>query len=398
MPIFKYTAKDSDGITKEGVLEAESKIKAAEILSSTKLTPITILEDKKRINLKFLSGVKGSDLVTFTRQLATMVTSGLPLSQAMQTLQLQTSSDKLKEVLRAIRSEIEAGSSLSQALEQHPDVFSPLYVNLVRVGEASGKLDQVLNNLADSVERSYTFRSNLRAAMIYPALVTVTMIGVFIFLVTFVVPQLAQVYESFDADLPLQTRLIIAISDLFVKRWWLVLIVSAVVVFSFLRFRKTESGKRILAKISLKLPVFGNLLKEIEVTEFTRTLGLLVGSGVPILESLEIVSGSMRNLIYQEQVVLSAKQVEKGISVGVALSSVTDFPPMLTQMVSVGEETGKLDEVLTRLADFMQSEVDLKVKNLSAAIEPIILVALGAMVGFLVISIVLPIYQLTSVI
>ena len=398
MPTLIYTAKDAQGNTKKGTIEALDDARAAKALAELGLTPISI-QHKKALTarLRQLTGrVSGKTLAGFTRQLATMVAAGLPLTQALSTLESQSDNDTLRSILQDVVRDVEGGSPLSTSLQKHPKVFSSVYVNLVRVGEASGQLDKVLVNLATAVERSYEFRAKIRTAMIYPVMILVTMTVVFAFLFIFVVPQLAEVYESFDADLPLQTKFVLFLSDLMVHRGWILLILIGAGIYGFRMFQRSDVGKHLLARLALKMPVLGNLRKNIEVTEFTRTLGLLVQSGVPILQSLEIATESMRNVVYKEGARAATKQVERGVSIAVALNNSTAFPPMLTQMISVGEQTGKLDEVLNKLSDFLQKETDQTVENLSTALEPIILIALGAMVGFLVMSIVLPIYNLTS--
>lgn len=398
MPILKYTAKNAQGQTQTGSLEAADAKKAAEFLAGSQLTPISIEEQKPALNLlgKLFSRVSGKQLVAFTRQLATMVSAGLPLAQALHTLEVQTESETLKKAIEEIVRDVEGGSPFSASLAKHPKIFSTVYINLVRVGEASGKLDTVMLNLADAVERSYEFKSKVRSAMVYPVMIMCAMVGVFGFLFVFVVPQLEDIYKSFNAVLPFQTRVVIAISHLMLQRGWLFLLIMASVMISYRQFKKTYQGRVILAKIGLRLPVLGKLRKNIEITEFTRTLGLLVQSGVPILQSLEISCESMTNIIYIEGVRSAAKQVERGVSISAALSNTTSFPPMLTQMVSVGEHTGKLDDVLRRLSEFLQRETDASVAGLATALEPIILIGLGAMVGFIVMAIVMPIYNLTS--
>ncbi len=398
MPVLTYTAKDQQGQLKKGTVEALDPKKAAEVLAGSELTPITIKEQKTRFSLreKLGGGVSGKQLVAFTRQLATMVSAGLPLPQSLQTLETQTDSERLREVIADLVRAVEGGSPLSLGMEKHSKVFSPVYVNLVKVGEASGKLDTVLLNLADTVEKSYDFKSKVRTAMVYPTMIMLTMLVVFTFLFVFVVPQLAQIYENFERELPIQTKLVIAISDLLTQRGWLVILLLIMGVVSFVQFKKTELGKYFLARLGLKFPIIGHLRQNVEITEFTRTLGLLVQSGVPILQAMEIATQSMNNLLFREGVLNATKQVERGVSIAVALSNTTTFPPMVTQMIGVGERTGKLDEVLRRLSEFLQKETNASVDNLATALEPIILVVLGAMVGFLVMSIILPIYDLTS--
>lgn len=398
MPTFIYTAKDAKGLTQKGSIDASSAKKVAELLAQNLLIPISIDEKKVRKTPfdTFFQRVSGRVLAGFTRQFATMVSAGLPITQALQTLAAQTDNQTLRRVLDQVVADIEGGAPLSVSLSKHPNLFSSVYINLVRVGEASGKLDQVLINLAEAVERSYEFRARVKSAMIYPFMIVIVMIAVFGFLFIFVVPKLKEVYESFNATLPFQTRLVIAISDLMVQRGWLFLLMVGGAYYGIHVFKKTPKGRIFFATLALKLPVLGTLRKNIEVTEFTRTLGLLVQSGVPILQSLEIATESVTNAVYKDGILAATKQVERGVSLSVALSTTTKFPPMLIQMVNVGEQTGKLDDVLSKLSAFLQKETDSLVQNLSTALEPIILVSLGAMVGFLVMSIILPIYNLTS--
>ena len=398
MTILRYTAKNAAGVTQKGTIDALDPKKAAEAMIANGLTPITISEQGQSVSLidRLRGHVSGKQIVGFTRQLATMVSAGLPLSQALETLESQCENETLRKALSDILRDVEGGSPFSVSLAKHDLIFSKVYINLVKVGEASGKLDSVLLNLAEAVERSYEFKAKVRGAMIYPVMIMVVMLAVFAFMFIFVVPQLAEIYKSFDAELPIQTKFVITISELVTKKGWLFVLISLTAQVSFFQFKKTQTGRHGLARLALAFPILGKLHKNIEITEFTRTLGLLVQSGVPILQSLEISTDSMSNSIYIEGVRNATKQVERGVSISVALSNTTEFPPMLTQMISVGEHTGKLDEVLKKLSEFLQRETDSSVANLTTALEPMILLILGAMVGFLVMSIVMPIYNLTS--
>lgn len=400
MPLFRYTAKDKAGKTRTGTIETVSKEKAARTLEEHDLIPIGIVPERGFLSLfRLLDKIKrvsGGELVVFTRQLATMVGSGLPLSSALQTLEVQTENDKVRQILEDSRLEVEGGAPLSVSFAKHPELFSNVYTNLIKVGETSGQLDKVLVRLAENLEKQQDFKNKIKSAMIYPVLILFALTGVFILMMVYVVPKLAEVYTSFDAELPPATRLIIAISELFTKRLWFMALIVAALIFGFKQFKKTEQGKYFLARLTFKMPILGKLKKDIDVTEFTRTFGLLISSGVPIMQSLEIVSDSMSNVLYKDSLKSASRQVERGIALAVPLANDPNFPPMLTQMIAVGEETGKLDEVLFRLADFMEAQTDSAVKGLSTALEPIILVILGVMVAFLVLSIVMPIYNLTS--
>jgi len=400
MPLFRYSAKDKKGATRTGTVEALNKEKAARVLEDHELIPISIVPEAKGFALSKLTKgfqkVSGSELVVFTQQLATMVGAGLPLAQSLQTLEVQSDNPKMRQVLAESRQDVEGGTPLSEAFAKHPELFTHVYTNLIKVGETSGQLDKVLLRLSQNLEKQQEFKSKVKGAMVYPILILVAMVGVFVLLMVYVVPNLAEVYKSFDAELPPTTKLIIAISDLLTKRLWLFIVMIVAFVFVFMRFKNTTRGEYFFARLVFKMPIMGRLQKNIDVTEFTRTFGLLISSGVPIMQALEIVSDSMSNVLYQDSLRNAAKQVEKGVALGVPLANDPNFPPMLTQMVSVGEETGKLDEILFRLADFMEMQTDSSIKGLTTALEPIILVLLGGMVAFLVLSIVMPIYNLTS--
>lgn len=397
--IFIYNAKDSGGATKTGFVEAVSTDQAAEILRSRRLVPTEIREKQTSsvtLLLKQLQGVSEKEKTIFTRQLATMVAAGLPLARALEILVGQTRNPRFKEMLSSSLRDVQAGASLSSSLEKHEGIFSRVYISLVRAGEASGALDNILKRLAENQEKRQSFIGQTRGALIYPAIVVVGMGGVFVMMMTFVIPKLTDMYRDLGADLPLPTKIMIGLSDLITGFWWLILILTGLTAFGSWRFSRTAQGRHFLARFVLRLPIVGPISSQSQLAELSRTLGLLIQSGVPILTALDISKGAIGNVLYLEALDRAAVAVEKGAPLSAALKKDALFPVSLAQMVEVGEETGKVDEVLFKISTFFESEVDQSTKNLSTALEPIIMVLLGIMVGFLILSVILPIYSLTS--
>ncbi len=341
-------------------------------------------------------GVPEGEKVAMTRQLATMVTAGLPLAQSLVLLQDQSKNVALKEILGEAVRDVQAGTPLSQSLGKHPKEFPSVFVSLIRAGEASGQLDKILSRLADTMEKQQDFRSETKGALLYPAIVSIAMVGVFILMIVFVIPKMSSMYESIGAELPLPTKIMLGIADLFTKRWWLLLLILVGGVFGFRRFAKTPVGQHKLAELSLKLPIFGNLISKTQLTELTRTLGLLIGAGIPIVEALEISTGSTSNILFREAVADAGHSVERGTPLAEPFTNKKIFPPIVSQMIAVGEQTGKVDEVLIKVSHFFESEAEQISKNLSTALEPLIMIVLGSMVGLLIFSIITPIYQLTA--
>jgi len=398
MPIYNYQAKNPHAESIKGKVEARTVSQAAQILRSRGLLVISITKPGDEALATFsrmLQGVKQDDVVTFTRQLSTMITAGLPLTQSLSILTLQ-SKPALATVVSDIQREIEGGSSFTKALEKFPNVFSRIYVQLVKAGEVGGVIDDVLNRLAENMEKDKEFRSKTKGALIYPLIVIVAMVVVAVVMMIFVIPQLTKMYADFGAKLPLPTQILVNTSGFMVKFWWLIGIAMGGGIFGFKRWMKTRKGQILYDKFLLKLPIIGILRAKIILTEFTRTLSLLLSSGISLLQALEIVADGSSSVLYQEAFLDSAKQIEKGIALSQALGRYSFFPPILPQMIAVGEETGKLDEVLMKLSVYFQSESEQAVKNLTAAIEPMIMIVLGIGVGFLVVAIILPIYNLTS--
>ncbi len=395
---YIYRAKTSNGEYHSGSVQASDVHSAALILRKKGLVVISLKSKKPGFDKFFdsiFNRVSFSELVVLTRQLATMVKAGLVLSNAIDILEEQQTNKILKKALQEISQDIKGGLTLAQAFGRYPDIFPKLYVNLIKSGETSGKLDQVLVQMAEGLEKQREFQARVKGAMIYPIVVLGMMGGVIIIMMVFVIPKLITLYQQSTIELPLPTRILIFTSNLFVNFWWLgiIIIITSVVVFN--RWNKTEEHKYIVAKLLLKVPIVGKIITGVALTDFNRTFGLLTSAGIPLLDSIGIVSDMTDNSVFKKTLKEAYTGVERGLPFSTLLSS-NVFPKIVGQMVRVGEETGKVDEVFFTLANYFESESDNLIKNLTVAIEPIVLIILGIGVGFLVISIILPIYKLTT--
>lgn len=396
MPVFSYTAKNQHGENVKGKVEAQNKSQAAGILMSRNLLVVNVvpLGDSLFIS-KILNKVKHEDLVNFTRQLSTMIDAGLPLATGLNILKEQNN-PAMAEVVSSLLRDVESGSSFAKALEKQPDVFDRIFVQLVKAGELGGVLDKVLDKLAENLEKDKEFRAKTKGAMIYPAIVFIAMLVVGFVMMVFVIPKLTDMYSDFGAELPLPTLVLMSIANFMSKFWWLILMIVGGAVASLRSWNKTQAGQRKIDEFLFKIPIIGDLRKKIILTSFSRTLSLLLSSGVPLLNGLIIVSESMDSILYREAMLGITKKVEKGVSLARAVAVFDLFPSILHQMMSVGEETGKIDEVLLKLSKYFEAESEQAVKNLTAAMEPLIMVVLGIGVGAMVIAIIMPIYSLTS--
>jgi type IV pilus assembly protein PilC len=396
---FYYKAKDKAGKTITGEVEAPADVDAARILRKKNLVVFSIkpaFGNPLFIFRKFRERVSPQDVATFTRQLATMINAGLPITDSLLILRSQTKGS-LQKIVAQIMADVEGGDSLSAAFAKHSKVFSPSYIALLKSGEAGGVMDQVLLRLADSLEKQQEFSGKVKGALIYPAVVVVGMLVVGLIMMIFVIPRLTSLYGEFGAKLPLPTKILITLSTFLMKFWPLLLILIGSGFYFFSAYRKTKAGKRKVDELLFKIPIAGPLQRQVLLTELTRTLSLMVGSGVSILDGLNITAGVVDNVVLSEALVDAALQVEKGFPVAFAFAKHPDaFPYILSQMVAVGEETGKMEEVLAKVSHIFEVDADQKVKSLTAAIEPLVMVFLGIGVGFLVIAVILPIYNLTS--
>jgi type IV pilus assembly protein PilC len=400
MSLFHYKARGADGKILSGLVEAPTESVASKLLHDKQLFVINLQQSQGQFSLTRLMQrfrkVGFGDVVNFTRQLATMMTAGLSLPEALTILRSQTTNTVFIAMLQDIEHQIIGGGTLADALSKYPAVFSNTYVALVRAGESSGTLDRVLTRLADILESQREFRSKVQGAMVYPVIIIIAMVGVVFVMMTVVVPKLTDLYKDFGIDLPMSTKILMASSSFFVHWWWLMILAGVGGVTLFQRWRKSPEGELIVDTLILKIPLFGELQKKIILVEFTRTLGMLVASGIHILDGLRILRESLDNVVFRNAITEIAKKVEKGLPLGDTFSQFPVFPPIVSQMMKIGEETGKLDDTLLRLSGYFESESEHLVKGLTTAIEPIIMVVLGVGVGFIVISVITPIYNLTS--
>lgn len=396
---FYYKAISSDGKPIDGFLTAKTSSEAAAFLRKQDLFPVKIVEHKESISLLGISKggkISSKDRIFFTRQLSTMINSGLTLMQALVILRDQIEKKSFHEIIVSIINDVEAGSSLSDAIKKYPKAFSPVYIALVKAAESSGLMDKVLDKLAATLEKQQELKEKVRGALIYPVIVIILMIGVATIMMIFVIPQITTLYSSFDVDLPLPTQILIGVSGFVASFWPVMLILGGVGAFVFTRWRATPVGRKTTDRLILRIPVVGKLVTQSILTEFARTLGLLVGAGSAIVPSLRLIQDVVGNRIYEDSISDVAMRVEKGVSVGDALKVDGLFPAYLVEMVKIGEQSGKMDESLVRASEYYEKEVERVVKVLTTAMEPFIIVVLGLGVGFLLISVITPIYQLTS--
>lgn len=398
MPQFVYVARDPKGAKLRGRVEAKDINVAANILREKQLFIISLKDHTESTFAEvqaYFSKVTTDDIVNFTRQMATMINAGLPLIQAFSILQNQAK-PAMRKVVKQLTREVESGENLGNALGKQKGIFDTVYISLVKAGEAAGALDTILLRLAETMEKQKEFRSKTKGALIYPAIVFIAMIAVMIIMMVFVVPKMTALYEDFGADLPFATQALIDLSKFFGSYWYALIGVFVGLGMAFRSWKRTQSGAFQFDQIMLALPVFGQLRKKILVTEFSRTMSLMIAAGISLLEALEIVTGGLDNLVYKQAIVKAKKDVEKGQPLSQSIERQHVFPELLPQMIAVGEETGQLDDVLKKLAVYYESETEQAIKGMTTAIEPIIMIVLGLGVGFLIIAIVMPIYNLTS--
>lgn len=400
MKRFSYKARDKTGKLSQGKVEAPTINAAAHLLREQGLIILKLEPDSKFFLLTAFNSVANkvglADTAMFTRQFSTMVGAGLPLTDSLTIIRAQSKAN-LQPIVSQILADIQGGTSLADSLGKHPGIFSQVYVSLVKAGETGGVLDKIFLRLAENLEKQREFEAKVKGALVYPAIVVTGMVAVGLIMIFFVVPKLTSIYKDFGVELPLATRILIGISEKGLQFWYLIAIVIFVLVWGFNFIKKTPQGREKLDQLKFRIPIIGKLNKQIILTEFARTLGLMVGSGIPILDGLRVVSGAVGNSVVKKAIDDSAVRIEKGYSLAHSLAQYPQvFPPLLYQMIAVGEETGKVDETLDSVARVFQQESEYSVRNLTAAIEPLIMIIMGIGVALLVIAVILPIYNLTS--
>jgi type IV pilus assembly protein PilC len=393
---FRFRARSDDGALRKGIVEAQSEATAVEVLREQGLIIVELHElSAGNSFFSFTQKVKFDDVVNFTRQLSTMIGAGLPLTDALSILQVQVPpalQSKIADVLRSI----EGGSTLADALTHHTETFSRVYIALVRAGESAGVLDTILARLADNLEKQREFQAKTKGALIYPVIVVIGMGLVGAVMMIFVLPKLTLMYKDFNVELPIVTRILIGTSTFMSQYWYIMAFAIVAGAYGFRAWKKTKSGALQYDILMLKLPIFGKIKSMVLMAEFSRTLALLASAGVSLVEALGIVREVADSEVMRGALTVVAKDVEKGNPLATSLAKHPVFPMIVSQMTSVGEQTGKLDEILNRVAGYFENESEHAIKNLSTAMEPIIMVVLGIGVGFLIVAIIVPIYNLTS--
>ncbi|MBI5655148.1 type II secretion system F family protein [Candidatus Uhrbacteria bacterium] len=401
MPTFKYRARSGDGAIQAGLIEAEGTDHARQALEDRgmellALEPYTKIEAASQGALAFLNRITPKDLVIVTRALSVMISAAVPLPEAMRNVARQTKNPNLQRVLTSISNEIEGGARLSDAFEHHPKVFSGFFINMVRSGETSGQLADVLEYLAEQQEKDFDLMSKLKGALIYPIFILVTMAIVGFVMMTFVVPKLVQVLQEANVELPIATRILIGVSGIFSNYWWLIIILTIGAIVGVQFYVRTPRGRYYADWILLHLPIFGGLFRQIYVVRFCRSLGTLLHGGVDLVEALEIVANVVGNELWRNAVYETIREVNDGNSLVTAFQRHKFIPTMVNQMLSVGEGTGKTQDILQRIAAFYAREVDNIVGNLTKLIEPLVLIILGLGVGIMVSAIMIPLYSLSG--
>lgn len=407
MAKFEYTATNKADKAVKGTVIADSKESAAQTLIKKGYKPLLVRPVRTGFNPNDIKlpgklgekRVKTKDTVVFTRQLSTMINAGVPLVRALATLQLQTDNETLKDRLQKVSKDVESGMSFADSLEKHSEIFGPIYINMVRAGEAGGILDEILKRLALQQEKDASIRKKVKGAMTYPAILTIIMIGAFVVLMTFVVPTIGNIVVDLageDTELPPQTRLLIGLSDFMVQYWYIMLGVTGLSLFAIKRYISTPSGKYQFHRLLLKTPILGNLIAKVAIARFARVFSSLMSSGVAVIESINVTANAIGNLVIEKELKDASKAVQNGKQLSEPLSDSKVFPPIVAQMLAIGEETGQTDTILIKVADFYEEEVDTVIDALSSIIEPIMIVIMGGMVGVIASAVLGPISELAN--
>lgn len=402
MPLFSYSAKNYKGVPKSGILEAENQNNLAKILReqgfiliSAKLNSDEKKERKVGFSLPFFDKVSLSEKLVFTRNLQVMVSAGISLPHALKVLSVQAKSKRFKKAIIKISDEVVKGGNFSDTLAKYPNIFSDLFCNMIKVGEESGTLEEVLGVLTKQMEKDHDLRTKIKGAMMYPAVILVAMLGIGTLMLIFIVPKLTETFVELGVSLPITTRIVIAFAGFLNRFWYLLPIIIFGALILFRTALKTKSGKLLINLLFLKIPIVSSLVKKTNAAYTVRTLGSLISAGVPIARSLELVSGSLNNIYYKNAIIDVAEEVKKGAKLAEALRKYEKiYPALVIQMLEVGEETGKTSDMLVKLAEFFEEEVSNASKNLSTIVEPVMMIIIGAAVGFFVISMIQPMYSM----
>lgn len=402
MAKFKYSARDQQGKVIEGDLEAKDLSSATDLLHDRGLVIVSLKEavgiDWEKLSEINIGGIPMKDKVIFMRQMATMVGAGLPLTRSLEIMVQQASNPKFKKILQNVLASIQSGKSLADSFRMEEEVFDLITINLIEAGEESGNLENILEKIAVELEEKNALTRKIKSAMIYPAIILIVIIAVIVLMMLVLVPSMADIYKDFDAELPFATKFLIGMSGLFVDYWWVVLSVFLVLVVGFKYYVDTPKGKRNLDKLLLKIPSFGVIIAKVQLSQFTRILSLLLSSGVPIIKAIELTANSLGNTMFRETLEEAKDEVEKGGPLALPIARSEYYPLLVSSMIAVGEETGEIDSVLSKVAEYYKEEVDAATSNLSSLLEPVFLIIMGLAIGFIAVAVYMPMFQLSTAI
>ena len=401
MPKFTYSARDTKGKEVKGKLEAKDAESLAEILQAKGLVVVNIkeqvsfdLEELSQINI---GGVPMKEKVIFMRQLATMVGAGLPITRGLQVMEQQISNPQFKKTITQVKTSVEAGKSLADSFRASDEIFDEVAINLIEAGESSGNLDEILDKLALELEESKKLQAKLKSALTYPIILTVVIIAVMGLMMFVMVPSMSEIYGEFDAELPWITQFLMNMSNFFIGYWWAILIAILGLVIGYKVWIDKPKGKRNRDRILLKIPILGMIVSKMQIAQFTRLLGLLLGSGLSIIKALELTALSLSNEMFREVVIEAKNEVEKGGSLALPIARSKYYPLIVSSMVAVGEETGELDNVLAKISEYYKDEVDTATESMSSILEPVFLIIMGIAVAFITLGVYMPMFQLSEV-
>ncbi len=398
---FKYSARDKEGKVIEGEVEAKDAQAVADMLHDKGLVVVSVKEglgiDWQRLSEINIGGVPMKDKVVFMRQMATMVGSGLPLTRSLEIMVQQAENPLFKRVLSNVLSSIQSGKTLADSFREEENVFDDITINLIEAGEESGNLEIILEKLAIELEEKDALSSKVKSAMIYPAIILIVIMGVLLLMMFVLVPAMAEIYKDFEADLPFITTLLMDMSSFFINYWWAILTVLLVLVIGGKYYLDTPKGKRNFDKIILKVPIVGNIVTKMQISQFTRILSLLLGSGLSIIKAIELTAQSLGNQMFKDTLMEAKDEVEKGGPLAIPIARSEYYPLLVSSMIAVGEETGNIDVVLEKVSEYYKDEVDTATSNLSTVLEPLFLVIMGAAIGFIALAVYMPMFQLSSV-
>ena len=405
MPVYEYRALNTSGRAVKGIVDADSSRAARLKLRRNGIFPTELREeaatqiDKREFDvLRFLRRVKLQEVSITVRQLSTLLSAGLPLVESLTAIIEQVPNPALKKIVTQVRERVNEGSTLADAFAQHPRIFSSLFVNMTRAGERSGALEIVLERLADFTENQVAFRHKISAAMVYPILMTFVGIGVLGFLLGYVIPTVTQIFDDLKQTLPLPTLILMMASDALRRFWWVGVVVLALMLLGIDRYSRTAAGRLVLDRVKIKAPIFGPLALKVAIARFTRTLAILLRSGVPVLTSMDIVKNVVSNRVLEHVIEEARDNIREGQDIASPLRRSQLFPPLATHMIAVGEKSGKLEDMLMRVADTFETDVETTVQGLTALIEPLMILLMGSVIGFIALSILLPIFQINQIV